>query len=204
MGLKKYFKPQRSHRTVLGESRPIPYFSRDHWSPFLLLMYGSHGPLTRVTQVWCPSLHLVRILLPLRNHFPCVFWHVGFFLRRRIFFFGLDRSVKERGERGTKKDNFFLRQFFFFTTVRYVWWIDHTTVRVTHVWSPVGSLVSLTGHVYDWGNRDTTRVSTCTTVGHPLDTTEVEEVDLQVFQLVGFIPNFLGLHWVEHFGSLTD
>jgi hypothetical protein len=41
------------------------YFSRDHWSPFLLLLYGS--PLSRVDSIWCPSPHLTKTFLCFPN-----------------------------------------------------------------------------------------------------------------------------------------
>ena len=44
------------------------------------------------------------------------------------------RSVEERGERGTKRDQ--KKKIFLFHHVRHVWWIDLTTARAPHVRHP--------------------------------------------------------------------
>ena len=45
-----------------GRVSSVSVLSRDHWSPVLLLMYGS--PLVRPAHVWCPS----HTLVTLREH----------------------------------------------------------------------------------------------------------------------------------------
>jgi hypothetical protein len=83
-----------------GSVSSVSVLSWNHWSPVLLLMYGS--PLAEPALVWCPSQVMGRQHFCFFSPFPFLF-----FLR-----FCQGRTVEERGERGTKRVKIFFFKIF--------------------------------------------------------------------------------------------